>query len=574
MAEQQQLGRAFIAMEFAFPDERIRREIAGRANWSSLIMAVGTALLGDRELDGAFARGGSLAKYAPWVREIGDSFALKIRQTLGIKPDSDTKLGLQMGVEPLSGNRFRMEVTAAGVEARANQADQPKQLSFLPVPPADAALDMLVLPSSLLYQHTRSAISAGREGLFTTEEGDRWPTHRVALKAFKANMTMQPEPIVGPAANYGELVRDIERHIEKMDDLGADVFDIISAKWIQAGPISPGDMITLSADDFLAMRGLMPNIGGGGRRGGYKETQRQEIAQRVASLDKLWVNVREMVATVREDGRRSRKKVRLQTKAIVVTMQAGEVDAQDGLHPYVWRLRPGDGFAEFLLSDVGRETALMALKALEYNPESQRMEKRLTRYLSVQWRIRRQRTDYLIPYKVGTLLAGINEKPEERRPARQRERLEKALDRLHQDGVVAGWQYEEGCDEEELSGHAWQEKWLSWGVVIEPCERIRAHYAGIGGGDAVAPRAALPPGNSAQTANTVSAEFAQHVRQARVKQGLTQLQLAEQIGVNRSALAQIETGKRKPSAAVEKKLLEWMAGGDEGCGGYGGYAGD
>lgn len=85
-------------------------------------------------------------------------------------------------------------------------------------------------------------------------------------------------------------------------------------------------MVTLTADGFLATRGgLKPNISGTGRRGGYKDTQCEKIAAWIASLDQLWINVQEMSSTVMENGRR-RRKIRMQTKAVVVTIRAGDVE--------------------------------------------------------------------------------------------------------------------------------------------------------------------------------------------------------------------------------------------------------
>ena len=239
----------------------------------------------------------------------------------------------------------------------------------------------------------------------------------------------------------------------------------------------------------------------------------------------------------------------MQTKAVVVTMRAGDMEGGE-IEPFAWRIRPGDGFAEYLLSDVGRETALMALRALEYNPESQYMEKRLTRYFSMQWRIRRRRADCLKPYRIETLLSAINETPDTQRPARQRERFERVLDTLQHDGVIARWQYTKDCDEKNLNGHGWIHKWMQWNIIIEPHEAILTHYETI--------KTPNEAEKQQRIDDAIDITLGTAVKEARERAGISQTHLAQQLGINRSGLSQIEGLHRTASAEVESKLRKWL----------------
>ena len=538
---------AQASIKFSLPSEELRIGLlddeSGQIDWSQFIIAVSSVLLGDQDVGGPFCEQGPLSAYAPWVRDIGSQVAEQVRQAMDLGPKNNDKIALNIGVKPIQKNLFWLHVMIKPVDV------PPGQTSLFDVQDASRR-NWLVVPSNLLYHHTRSVISAGREGLFHAREGERWPSHQVERKNFRADMVMQPDSRLAlQQENYGELFTRMQSHIDKMDDLSADVFDILSAKWIQSGPKSPTEMVTLTADDFLAMRGLKPNISGEGHRGGYKDAQREEIAARIASLDQLWVNVQEMSSTVLENGRRRRRKIRMQTKAVVVTMRMGEMAGEE-IDPFAWRIRPGDGFAEFLLSDVGRETALMALRALEYNPERQYMEKRLTRYFSTQWRIRRKRADCLKPYRVETLLDAVNEAPDLRRAAHQREHFEKALDTLQRDGVIARWQYAKDCHEDELSGQGWIHKWIQWGVIVEPREAILDHYETIKQPNETREQQRIAP--------TVEASLGSTVKETRMRAGLSQTELARQLGINRSGLSQIEGLHRAPSAEVEAKLRDWL----------------
>jgi len=84
-------------------------------------------------------------------------------------------------------------------------------------------------------------------------------------------------------------------------------------------------------------------------------------------------------------------------------------------------------FAHFL-AGPGRQTALLSAKALQYDPYRQTWEKRLTRYLSWQWRCEAHTGNYLQPFAVATLLTAIGYPVNRRRLTWQRDRLEKTPD--------------------------------------------------------------------------------------------------------------------------------------------------
>lgn len=48
----------------------------------------------------------------------------------------------------------------------------------------------------------------------------------------------------------------------------------------------------------------------------------------------------------------------------------------------------------------------------------------------------------------------------------------------------------------------------------------------------------------------------QEVKDARIRKGLTQLQLAEQVGVGQSAISEIESGDMRPSTPLLVRLAD------------------
>lgn len=77
---------------------------------------------------------------------------------------------------------------------------------------------------------------------------------------------------------------------------------------------------------------------------------------------------------------------------------------------------------------------------------SQREHKRLTRYLSRQWKIRSIKGTVNQSFKIATLLSEMNF-PARLNGGQLRDRFEEVLDDLQQDEVIADWSYTEEIDE-------------------------------------------------------------------------------------------------------------------------------
>lgn len=413
---------------------------------------------------------------------------------------------------------------------------------------------LLEVDNSTLYHSFRAALARGAK-IFTIPTDGHWPTADLTTRrqTIRAMAQLRPDPIETEPFLSGHQLSDwqtrMREYVMSLDDLTADVLDVISAIWLRQ-VAHPDAMALIHADDFLRLRGLKPHKGGSGWRGGYKEEARQDIAQRIDALRNTWIRVFEMDVTEEIPGprgpRRKRAKWAGESAAIVVSSRFGQALLGGGVDPYIWRVRPGDVFARFLFGP-GRQTALLSLKALEYDPYRQRWEKRLTRYLAWQWRTRQREATYLEPFTVQTLLLTIGEEIDVRNPIRTKNRLEKALTTLQDDQVIAAWQYGPGWDEAIIGQKGWIIRWLDWKIAIEPPATVVDHYTKIRNIPAPAPRALTAPPSLAET-----------LREARRAQGLTQLQAAEEIGIDNTQLSRIERGK--PIAPKTRRKIEiWLA---------------
>jgi Helix-turn-helix len=388
-----------------------------------------------------------------------------------------------------------------------------------------------------LYQELREHIAAGE---FTRSEGGTTFVATIETTALRAVARIDParsaEIFCPDATALDQWEARMAERVSKMDDLTVDVLDIIFAVWI-ARARHPTDVVWLARDEFLLRRGLLPQKSGTGRRGGYKARWRQRIADEVALLSSMYLTVWEMPLSQGRGRRRKPVLFRGESRAIEVSSRAGLVGAGNVMTPYVWSFRPGPELAKFLLGP-GRQVALLSAKALRYNPYTQIWEKRLTRYLAWQWRIRQRRGNYLGPFGVTTLLKAIRMSVEVKHPGRTETRFEKPLDTLYNDGVIVGWQYSN--DRLPFPERT---------VQIEPPQDVMSHYAQMPRGPK---QKALPPAERRPAA-------AAELERVRVGRGLTLLQLAEDLGVPATELSEVERGARRPSDRLRKRIAAWGA---------------
>lgn len=427
------------------------------------------------------------------------------------------------------------------------------------LPPTHAAQAQALAPllqdnhlrvmSSAHYQALREALY---KRAFVQVEGNPWPTAQLTKGGILGRAQLRPTAADGQEALAPEQVdlwaTAMWRQREELSDLDADALDALSALWLyQARGVQ--DRAVADVDGLLAMRGIKPRSRGNGHRAGYEREQRAEMLRAVAHIQNLWIDI-----TVAEDhhgstargGHQPTKRV-AQSRAFVVTDRVGQVDLSGYLDVDKFVFRPGEVFAHFLLGP-GSQTALLSAMALKYDPYRETWEKRLARYLSWQWRTRARGAQYQRPFRAATLLDTVGKGLDERRPAVTRERLEKALDALQRDGVIAGWQYdrwEEGLTHQR----GWGKLWLEATLLIEPPEAIKEHYQPIERHRPQAPAPALPPGLGGR------------IKARRKELDLNQAQAGEALGVTQPYVSMLERDKvtaNQLSPALRKRIEAWL----------------
>ncbi len=328
--------------------------------------------------------------------------------------------------------------------------------------------------------------SLANRNFIRSPEG-RWPAADLTSdkKNLKAIAQLKPRLIEEEAYLHEreviQLQAGMNQHLGHMGDLTVDILDAISATWLNKAS-NPESSVVMGVDDFLRYRGINPKRAGNGRRGGFHDHLRRDVANQIEILGDIWIRVFEREITEIIEGKkgpyRRRTKWAGESRAIVVSSRVGPVNLLGDIEPRGWKIRPGDVFAQFLLGP-GRQTALISQMALHYDPYRQFWEKRITRLLAYLWRIRQAKKNYLAPMSVEALLHGAGLRADERNPKKTRSRLEKALNQLLGDGVVKSWCYVSQVNEKVAGRKGWRQRWMATKVVIEPPQEIVEQYSRI-----------------------------------------------------------------------------------------------
>lgn len=435
-------------------------------------------------------------------------------------------------------------------------------------PPLGAALaprplgDHLTVMGLGHYQAVREALY---KNTFEAIDGQPWPTAQLRRGEVLGRAQLRP-----PGADAQRLLSPEQRSTwarlmweqrGELSDLDADILDALSATWLHQAR-SLQDSARATVDELIAMRGLTPKHRGEGRRVGYQHRQRQDTFKALAHIQNLWIDIGEVDAATDTAGRRRPGRLRVQSRAFVITDRVGTPEETGGFDMDIFLFRPGEVFAAFLLGP-GNQTALLSAMALRYDPYRQVWEKRLARFLSWQWRAAGDGSVEHQIYAVGELLEAVGKELDERRPTETRERLERALDTLREHGVIAGWNYLD-WHEPAVGQRGWAIRWRLTGVLIAPpaivIERYRRGDHPAADWSQLLPAAyeeALPPPALPPTPAAIGAL----VKERRLLWELNQATVADALSVAQGTISKIErgqAGRYLADPAFRRRLVAWL----------------
>lgn len=330
--------------------------------------------------------------------------------------------------------------------------------------------------SALLFHKLRETISKNEFDIAT-----EIPTARIAERALEATAQVRAENdylMMKSNVAIEQWKNLTSQAITSMDDLTADIFDIVSILWMQQAT-HKDQMIHFHTDDALNLRRLQGRKEDlDGYQMSYRKKERDDIMKRLAALTTIWIRIeKENLRFINEDQGDFEEIGQVQFNPLFLVDSV--TVAYRGDNPigiYECSIRPGELLANFLYGSQ-RSSGLLALKTLEYHPIKQKYHKRLSRYLSWQWRIRQKSADYLRAYHIGGdkgLLKVMDLDVNPRYGSRIREQFEEILDTLQQDGIIKGWSYKETTLEKQIEQERnwFANTWLKARVQIIPPTEI------------------------------------------------------------------------------------------------------
>ncbi|WP_051669373.1 helix-turn-helix domain-containing protein [Bryobacter aggregatus] len=416
--------------------------------------------------------------------------------------------------------------------------------------------DFLSVMSNAPYHAVREALAMNK---FQPASDSPWPTAPIERGTARGQAQLFPieaelQPYMDPEHQKNLIDRMWEQRAE-LSDLDADVLDMMSAIWLEQAR-NTDSTARARIDDLLRLRGLKPKTGEGGRPSGFRKEQRERLFRSLHHLNNLWVRMWEMDSLTPESDRRTRRtKIQnIASRAFIITDIAGNQRGSDApLEIEEFLFRPGMVFANFLFG-VGRQTALLSRKAVQYDPYRQNWEKRLARYLSWQWRIEASVVQSPIrTFRAQTLLDAVGEKWTQEENKTLKDRLEKALHRLAADCIIARWSWIQPTNPHAVRRFL-NEFWHQGNIEIEQPEFIRSHYSNL-----------LPTPDSEHAAqkqipllSAAPGPIHERLLTARKNSAQTQGQLAAVLGITQAYYSQVESGKRVPSQELLRRIEDWI----------------
>ena len=401
-----------------------------------------------------------------------------------------------------------------------------------------AKTNNLVVMSNAIYQFITEAISNQN---FVCKL-DQWPRATIQSARLAGSLQLLPGEEDRTASRMNQLHNDAQT----LSEVDVDVLDSLCHLYLA----QLGDRVEIRFDDLLTIRGLKTKLGGTGRRGGYEKEQRIQVLKALSTIQSLWMELETVL--VYEQGKPVNKK--MQGRAFIFSNEDGSpCELNEKSLPERLYVTIGEVFEPFL-QGAARQVKLLPNQAIEFNPYQRKWEKKLIRYVSWRWRTQARKASYLQPHKISTLLEKIGIQIDSQAPSRIRDRLEKALDLLEEEGVITFWQYNH-WNEDGMSKKGWLRIWLDATIIIAPPDEIVSYYEPI-----ERKKSIKTPNNFslAQTKEEVCKNIGSVFKECRIKRGLTLKQVSDELNISTSYISNIERGGSLPSQTVYKKMKDWI----------------
>jgi hypothetical protein len=304
--------------------------------------------------------------------------------------------------------------------------------------------------------------------------GNSVPTYTMATNKGTGRVTVSVRPAPGES-RPSDVLPSLWKTVGELDDLCSDVLLVCLAQWNSLAS-GPHEAVRITADAILDARGIQ-RITHDGESGNWQHGHRTEdriaAGRALAQLAALWLEITN-VGTGLKTKLLSRITIESSPALAIVGLRE-QLDLEGRRVLLDATVMPGDWARTYW--ELGlRQTAVLAQKALAYDPKYHYAEKRLAKYLAFAFRWNAHKEADTIDPRVSTLLKNASLEPDQRRPQRTRDRLEAALKRLADDGVIGSWSYVINPST-HLPPRGWLTHWLAQTIRIDAPAIVIERYA-------------------------------------------------------------------------------------------------
>ena len=441
------------------------------------------------------------------------------------------------------------EAEKAKAEARAKKAEAKAAKATAEAKAVKAKLAEVDKPKmgqvdgTKRYHFVQRTISKGADNFEV--DNDYASSNLTALVKRETFLVVNPQNDVDISSEY------VTSMLNQMNDETADFLDILCDKWLSSNPKHENHYTMIHVDELLDARGLQRHKAGNGRRGGHNRKERDDAKAHLKALSSLEIKGK-------YHSYKHKKEMEYTSRVVNITDTIEDGDC--------FMIIPGQIFAMNLLGLNGSKQVakIPLLKIAQYDPRMQYWEKRIGRYFVWLWRAgqRNKKTEMIV--KVKTLLDAVGE--EKNKPAQTRDALEKALEKLTDDGIIGQWHYVEDPDETLMkSGKSWMPIYKEYNIEVKTPQAIIESYAQI---EPKTPRRrhkAKPKtltltekSNGVFSTDSQQSGIAEHIKSIIHQEKLTTRQAADEINIGKSSLNRYINGV-EPVGKTRKKIEDWLS---------------
>jgi hypothetical protein len=285
-----------------------------------------------------------------------------------------------------------------------------------------------------------------------------------------------------------DLSGQLWHRVRQFNDIDGDIILAMIAQLVGTPHESQGGT-WITGQQILEYRGIQPkthrkeDLPPGTlayRKAGHRYEDLEEIARGVNRIRDMHITVRTWrtshkgAKTTDKPGKPRRKRI-FQQESYLFTISdfiqqahlSLEGDQLEEPLTVAWYYRPGTSLEGLLLGPNYRAAWLLQ-QALRYDPVHERWEKRLARYFTFQLRMNPDFGGATITRTIGAMIDELALPINTSDPSKTKERFERAMNRLKENGIISSWgpedQYQR--DMESRPRYNWLPWWLTYELTI------------------------------------------------------------------------------------------------------------